>query len=132
MCFFQFIYVVDYIDWFSCVKSSLYLWNEAYLIMVNSFWCVLGFSLRVFYRVFLHQCPQGKLDCNFWVFVRFRFQDWLHWINLVMLLLFLFCELIWRVLVLILLWKSLEFCVKTVWPELTASISIRIIILLKL
>ena len=36
MCFFfQFVYMVDYIDRFSCVEPSLHLWDEADLILVN-------------------------------------------------------------------------------------------------
>ena len=35
--FFQFVYMVDNIDRFSCVESSLHLWDEADLIMVDDF-----------------------------------------------------------------------------------------------
>ena len=35
--FFQFVYMVDYIDRFLCVEPSLHLWDEAYLIMVGDF-----------------------------------------------------------------------------------------------
>jgi hypothetical protein len=33
--FFEFLYVVDYIDGFLCIEISLHPWDEAYLIMVN-------------------------------------------------------------------------------------------------
>jgi hypothetical protein len=32
---FQFVYMMDYIDGFTYVESSLHLWDEAYLIMVG-------------------------------------------------------------------------------------------------
>jgi hypothetical protein len=37
MCFspFEFVYVLDYTDEFSCIGSSLNLWGEAYFVMVN-------------------------------------------------------------------------------------------------
>ena len=34
---FDFVYVVDYIDGFPYIESSLHFWDEAYLIMVNYF-----------------------------------------------------------------------------------------------
>ena len=33
--FFEFVYMVDYIDGFPYVKPSLHAWDEFYLIMVN-------------------------------------------------------------------------------------------------
>jgi hypothetical protein len=33
--FFEFVYVMDYIDRFPYIEPSLYLWDEAYLIVVN-------------------------------------------------------------------------------------------------
>jgi hypothetical protein len=33
--FFEFVYVVDYINGFSYIKPTLNPWDEAYLIMVN-------------------------------------------------------------------------------------------------
>ena len=36
MCyFFEFDYVVDYIDGFLCIEASQHPWDEAYLITVN-------------------------------------------------------------------------------------------------
>ena len=34
---FQFVYMVDYIDRFLYFELSLYLWDEAHLIMVDNF-----------------------------------------------------------------------------------------------
>jgi hypothetical protein len=33
--FFEFVYIVDYVNRFSYVKPTLHLWDEAYLIVVN-------------------------------------------------------------------------------------------------
>jgi hypothetical protein len=33
--FFEFVYIVKYIERFPYIELSLYHWNEAYLIMVN-------------------------------------------------------------------------------------------------
>jgi hypothetical protein len=35
--FFQFAYMVDYIDGFSYIEASLHPWYEVYLIMMNVF-----------------------------------------------------------------------------------------------
>jgi hypothetical protein len=32
---FEFVYIVDYVDGFPYIGSSLHPWNEAYLIMMN-------------------------------------------------------------------------------------------------
>jgi hypothetical protein len=34
--FFQFAYMMDYIDMFFCVEQSLHLWDEAHLIKVDN------------------------------------------------------------------------------------------------
>ena len=33
--FFEFVYIVDYIDGFSYIEPTLHPWDEAYLIMLN-------------------------------------------------------------------------------------------------
>jgi hypothetical protein len=47
--FFDFIYVVDYVDGFSYIELSLHPWDKAYLILVNDyfelFWDSVGESL---------------------------------------------------------------------------------------
>jgi hypothetical protein len=34
--FFEFVYIVDYVDGFPYIEPSLHYWDEAYLIMVNN------------------------------------------------------------------------------------------------
>jgi hypothetical protein len=46
--FFETVYVVDYIDGFLYTEPSLHPWDEAYLIVVNDCFDVLGFSWQEF------------------------------------------------------------------------------------
>ena len=56
-CFFQFVCMVDYSDWLSCVKLSLQVYLGWSLLDLGEWsWWVLGFSLPVFYWVFLLLC----------------------------------------------------------------------------
>jgi hypothetical protein len=49
--FFEFIYIVDYVNGFSYIEPNLHLWDEAYLIMLN-----YGFDvfLELFFNDFLY------------------------------------------------------------------------------
>jgi hypothetical protein len=38
---FEFVYIVDCIDGFPYIKSSLHPWNEAYLIMMDGYFDVV-------------------------------------------------------------------------------------------
>ena len=49
------VYMMDYIDRFSCVGLSLHLQDEAHLIMVDEFFDVLLDSLCQYF-IILHQC----------------------------------------------------------------------------
>ena len=42
--FFQFIYMIDYIDRFLYVEPALHLWDDAHLIMVDNFFMCHGIS----------------------------------------------------------------------------------------
>ena len=33
--FFEFVYIMDYVNWFSYIKQTLHPWDEAYLIVLN-------------------------------------------------------------------------------------------------
>jgi hypothetical protein len=48
--FFQFAYMVDFIDWFSYIEPSLCHWDEAYLIMMED---VFGVFLDSVYEHFI-------------------------------------------------------------------------------
>ena len=52
--FFQFIYMMDYIDRFLYVEPALHLWNEADLIMVDDFFlmCSWIWFARILLRIF--------------------------------------------------------------------------------
>ena len=89
-----------------------------------SFWCVLGFGLCIllsfggFLFVCFVLCSRGNFVCNFLPLLNLCVISvsgwpWPHEMNLAMFLLFLFCRMIWGVLLLALLWKSgriLSFC----------------------
>ena len=69
--FFQFVYVVDYIDRFPYVEPSLHLWYEAYLVMVDDFSDVLLDSVgQYFIEYFCINVYKGDwsvilfLSCN--------------------------------------------------------------------
>ena len=50
--FFQFIYMMDYIDGFAYVEPALYLWNEAHLIIIDNFANVfLEWFARILLRI---------------------------------------------------------------------------------
>ena len=44
--FFEFVYIVDYINGFSYIELTLHPWDEAYLIMVNDGFDVFLDSIR--------------------------------------------------------------------------------------
>jgi hypothetical protein len=49
--FFEFVYIVDYVNGFSYIKPTLYPWDETYLIMVND-----GFDVfLVFALIFISE-----------------------------------------------------------------------------
>ena len=51
--FFEFVYIVDYIDGFSYIETTLHPWDEAYLIMVNDVFDVfLDFVCKNFIEYF--------------------------------------------------------------------------------
>jgi hypothetical protein len=46
---FEFVYAVDYGNEFSSIEPSLHSWDEAYLIVANDGFYVLGFGLHECY-----------------------------------------------------------------------------------
>jgi hypothetical protein len=58
--FFEFVYIVDYFDWFPYIKPSLHPWNEAYLIMMDDLFDVFLYSvckvlLSIFASMFIKE-----------------------------------------------------------------------------
>jgi hypothetical protein len=47
--FFEFVYVVDYIDKFPYIEPSLHPWEEPYLIMVNGYFDVFLDSIGKYF-----------------------------------------------------------------------------------
>jgi hypothetical protein len=50
--FFQFVYVVDYIDGFSYIEPSLHPWDEAYLILMDDVFYVFLDSICMYFSEF--------------------------------------------------------------------------------
>ena len=104
----QFVYMVDYIDIFLYVEPSLHLWDEGYLIMLDNMFDVpwiwfISTLLSIIVSVFIRVWIFFLLEILYGLWIR-----WLcpHKINLAIFLLFLFCGIIWGVLVLDILWRS--------------------------
>jgi hypothetical protein len=77
--FFEFVYVVNYVDGFSYIELSLHPWDEAYLIMVNDHFDVfLDLVCENFIEDFcihIHKGNWSEVLFFCWVFVWFRYQS---------------------------------------------------------
>ena len=77
--FFEFVYIVDYIDGFPYIKPSLHPWDEAYLIMMDDHFDVLLDSVWedfIEYVCIDIQREIGlKFSIFFWIFLWFRYQS---------------------------------------------------------
>ena len=70
---FEFVYIVNYIDGFLYIKSSLHPWNETYMVRIDDCFDVLLDSVRenfieVFY-IDIHKGNWSELLFLCWVFV---------------------------------------------------------------
>jgi hypothetical protein len=58
--FFEFVYIMDYINGFSYIKPTLHPWDEAFLIMVNDGFVVLldlfCKSIIEYFYIDIHKC----------------------------------------------------------------------------
>ena len=57
---FEFVYIMDYIDGFSYIKSSLHPWNKTYLVRIDDFlmcyWIRLArILLSIFASIFIRE-----------------------------------------------------------------------------
>ena len=95
--FFQFVYMVDYINGFSYIEPPIYPWNEAYLIMVADVlmcsWVWFGsILLRIFASIFIRE-----IGLNFRSLLSFcvvHISGWVgpHRLSLAMFVCFYFVE----------------------------------------
>ena len=58
--FFQFVYMVDYVNRFAYVETAMHLWDEAYLIIMGNFSNVIlnsvaNILLRIFASIFMSE-----------------------------------------------------------------------------
>jgi hypothetical protein len=79
MCFFlfAFVYIVDYIDGFLYIESSLHPWDEVYLILVNDrfdvFWIQFARILLNIFCIDTHRGNWSAVPFLSLVFVWFRY-----------------------------------------------------------
>ena len=76
--FFQFVYVVDYIDGFPYIEPSLHPWDKAYLIMANysfdAFLDSVGQDFVQYFRINVHEGDWSEVLLPCLVFVWFRYK----------------------------------------------------------
>jgi hypothetical protein len=77
--FFEFVYIVDYVDEFSYTEPSLYPWDEVYLIMMDDRFDVFLFSvcedfIEHFY-IDIHKGNWSEVLFLCWVCVWCRYQS---------------------------------------------------------
>jgi hypothetical protein len=77
--FFEFVYIVDYVNGFSYIKPTLHPWDEAFLFMVNDgFDVFLDSVCKIFIAYFginIHKQDLSEVFFFGWVVVWFRFQS---------------------------------------------------------
>ena len=119
--FFQFVFIVDYNDWFSYIEPFLHLWDEAYLIMVDDLFDMFLDSVCKYFIeyfcVYIHKQSLSVILFLCWVFMWLGYKGTcgLIQMNWAMFLLILLCEIIWGVLMLTFLWMSCKISHETVW-----------------
>ena len=76
--FFEFVYVVDYIDGFPYTEPSLHPWDEANLIMVNDpfdvFLVSVGKNFIEYFYIDVHKGNWSDVLFLSWIFVWFWYQ----------------------------------------------------------
>ena len=77
--FFEFVYVVDYVDGFLFIELSLHPWDETYLIMVNDHLDVfvdsVGKNFIEYFCIYIHKENWSEVLFLCWIFVSFWYQS---------------------------------------------------------
>ena len=77
--FFEFVYIVDYIDGFPYIIPSLQLWDEAYLIMVDDHFDMFLDSVSKnfieYFCIDIHKGNWSEVLFLCWIFMWFRYQS---------------------------------------------------------
>ena len=80
--FFEFVYIVDYIDGCLYIEPSLHSWDEAYLIMVDdhfdAFLDSVGNNFFEYFCVDILKENWSEVLFRCWVFVSFRYQGFVE------------------------------------------------------
>jgi hypothetical protein len=76
--FFEFVYIVDYIDGFPYIEPSWHSWDKAYLITMDDCFDVLLDSVCEnfieYFCIDIHKGNWSEVIFLCWVFVRFRYR----------------------------------------------------------
>ena len=76
--FFEFVYIVDYIDGFPYIEPSLHPWDEAYLIMMDDhfdvFLDLVGKNFIEYFCINIHKGNWSEVLFPSLVFVCFRYK----------------------------------------------------------
>jgi hypothetical protein len=76
---FEFVYIMDYVDGFMYVKSSLHPWHELYLVLMDDpFDVFLDSVCKDFIEYFcidIHKVNWSEIFFLCWIFVWFRYQS---------------------------------------------------------
>ena len=95
--FFEFVYVMEYIDGFSYIEPSLNPWDEAYLIVVNYlfyvFWDLVGKNLIEYFCTDVHKGNWSEVLFPYLVF-GLGISIIVASLNWVVFLVFLFCAIV--------------------------------------
>jgi hypothetical protein len=84
---FEFVYKLDQIDGFPYIKPSLHPWDEAYLVIMDDHFDVLGFSYEDFieyYCIDTHKGNWSEVLFHYWIILWLRYHSncgFLEWIG---------------------------------------------------
>jgi hypothetical protein len=77
--FFEFVYIVDYVDGFLYIKSSLHSWDEAYLVTMDDHFDMFLDSVcedfNEYFCINIHKRNWSEVLFLCWIFVWFRYQS---------------------------------------------------------
>ena len=70
---FEFVYIVDYVDEFPCIKPSLHPWNETYLVRMDEHFDVFLDSISENFIEYFESTFTSELRQKFPFFVDFLY-----------------------------------------------------------
>ena len=77
--FFEFVYIMDYVDGFPYIKTSLHPWNKTYLVRMddcfNVFLDSVSENFIEYFCIDIHKGNLSEVLCLCWVFMWLRYQS---------------------------------------------------------